>query len=140
MNRCNMIFGSFYILNMFHIPAEPITQHDITELQKDDNQLADVLAMVTGDMQKTRDKVWNMSRNEFNYEQNKNLLISLEKGLRMIVNAFDNEIYTNMDNKKSSISWNIENRVQVIKILNYYIALFIDVIIPTLRDEWKVEI
>lgn len=139
MNRLDMIFGGFYILNIFHIPAEPITYDDIINLSNDDRQLADVLTMVTEDIQTLRDSIKVMSINHFKSEEYHNKLICIEKGIRMIVNGFDDEIYRSLNSKKSSLLWNVTSRNQTIRILNYYMALFIDVIIPTLKDEWRVK-
>lgn len=139
MNRPDMIFGAFYILNMFHIPSDPITPQDIVELQMDDERLADVMVMVTGDIQSVRDSVKDMSINDFKSEAYQNKIGCLEKGIRMIVNGFDDDIYRSLNSKKSCLLWNATSRNQTLKILNYYMTLFIDVIIPTLRDEWRVE-
>lgn len=139
MNKPDMIFGAFYILNMFHIPSDPITPQDIVELQMDDERLADVMVMVTGDIQSVRDSVKDMSINDFKSEAYQNKIGCLEKGIRMIVNGFDDDIYRSLNSKKSCLLWNATSRNQTLKILNYYMALFIDVIIPTLKDEWRVE-
>lgn len=139
MNRLNMIFGGFYILNIFHIPSDPITYDDIINLSNDDSQLADVMVLVTGDIKSVRDSIQDMPINEFKSEAYQNKIGCVEKGIRMIVNGFDDEIYRSLNSKKSSLLWNVTSRNQTIRILNYYMALFIDVIIPALKDEWKVE-
>lgn len=139
MNRTDMIFGAFYILNIFHIPSEPITQEDIHKLAMDDSQLADVMVLVAGDIKGVRDSIQDMPINDFKSEEYQNKIGCIEKGIRMIVNGFDDEIYRSLNSKKSSLLWNVTSRNQTIRILNYYMALFIDVIIPTLKDEWRVE-
>lgn len=139
MNRLDMIFGGFYILNIFHIPSDPITYDDIINLSNDDSQLADVMVLVTGDIKAVRDTIQDMPINDFKSEEYQNKIGCIEKGIRMIVNGFDDEIYRSLNSKKSSLLWNVTSRNQTIRILNYYMALFIDVIIPTLKDEWKVE-
>lgn len=139
MNRLDMIFGGFYILNIFHIPSDPITYDDIINLSNDDSQLADVMVLVTGDIKSVRDSIQDMPINDFKSEAYQNKIGCIEKGIRMIVNGFDDEIYRSLNSKKSSLLWNVTSRNQTIRILNYYMALFIDVIIPTLKDEWRVE-
>ena len=139
MNRLDMIFGGFYILNIFHIPSDPITYDDIINLSNDDSQLADVMVLVTGDIKAVRDTIQDMPINDFKSEEYQNKIGCIEKGIRMIVNGFDDEIYRSLNSKKSSLLWNVTSRNQAIRILNYYMALFIDVIIPTLKDEWRVE-
>lgn len=139
MNRTDMIFGAFYILNIFHIPSEPITQEDIHKLAMDDRQLADVMVLVAGDIKGVRDSIQDMPINDFKSEEYQNKIGCIEKGIRMIVNGFDDEIYRSLNSKKSSLLWNVTSRNQTIRILNYYMALFIDVIIPTLKDEWRAE-
>lgn len=139
MNRLDMIFGGFYVLNIFHIPSDPITYDDIINLSNDDSQLADVMVLVTGDINDLRDSIQDMPINDFKSEAYQNKIGCIEKGIRMIVNGFDDEIYRSLNSKKSSLLWNVTSRNQTIRILNYYMALFIDVIIPTLKDEWRVE-
>lgn len=139
MNRLDIIFGGFYILNIFHIPSDPITYDDIINLSNDDSQLADVMVLVAGDIKSVRDSIQDMPINDFKSEAYQNKIGCIEKGIRMIVNGFDDEIYRSLNSKKSSLLWNVTSRNQTIRILNYYMALFIDVIIPTLKDEWRVE-
>jgi hypothetical protein len=97
------------------------------------------MVLVAGDINSVRDTIQDMPINDFKSESYQNKIGCLEKGIRMIVNGFDDEIYRSLNSKKSSLLWNVTSRNQTIRILNYYMALFIDVIIPTLKDEWRVE-